>query len=198
MNRMRRRWRWERHATRPFRMPSEITIIFISPYNSRPLAYMRRDDRKAKVRRLGAYLPADLRAALNRRADEELRLRQAWISTIPEPLASHARPVRYAAGLLFVHADTPAWAGRLRHQQSTFVEALRRASALHDLTDLRVRVVPPDSNDDSAPSVRRPSSRLSAKAALVIEGTASSVSDPDLRAALKRLAQRDPSSSSKR
>ncbi len=162
---------------------------------------MKRNDRKAKVQRLGAYLPADLSAALNRRADEGLRLRQAWISTIPEPLASHAYPVRYAAGLLFVHADTPAWAGRLRHQQPAFVEALRRASVLHDLTDLRVRVVPLDSANaigDSQPKVRRPKSRLSAKAALVIEGSASAIADPDLRAALRRLAQRDPSSPSKR
>src|SRR4051794_35140055 len=120
---------------------------------------MKKSGTSAELKRLAAFLPANLRNALNRRMDEGLQLRQAWISSIPEPLASHAHPVRYTAGILTVHADTAAWATRLRHQYSTFVAALRRNTELHDITDLRVRVVPVD-GAETLP-VSRPRSRIS-------------------------------------
>lgn len=153
---------------------------------------MKKSSTSAGLKRLAAFLPGDFKAALNRRADEGLRLRQAWISSIPEPLASHAQPIRYEGGLLLVHADTPAWGTRLRHQQSVFVSALQRNHVLRDLKELRVRVVPRSTDDDSR-AVVRPHSRLSAAAGRIIERTAAAVSDPDLRAALLRLAQRSDS-----
>jgi hypothetical protein len=158
---------------------------------------VKRGHSKAGPRRLGAFLPGNLTNALNHHVDEGLRLRQAWISCLPEPLASHSRPVRYAAGLLFVHVDTPAWASRLRHQQPALVSTLRRDPALRDLVDLRVRVVPAGSSDLHAVP-ERPRSRLSAKAAQTIERAVDSVSDPGLRAALGRLAERGGSAPPKR
>lgn len=150
---------------------------------------MRRKDPAAGPRRLGAYIVGNLTHELNRRVDEGLRLRRIWAAAVAEALAAHAYPVRYAAGLLFVHVDTPAWASRLRHQQSALISALRRDPALRDLTELRVRVVPPESAETPTADRRAPS-RLSAQAAKVIERTAVAISDPDLRAALERLAQR--------
>jgi hypothetical protein len=149
------------------------------------------------ARRLGAYIVGNLTDELNSRLDEGLRLRRAWASAVPEPLASHAHPVRYAAGLLFVHVDTPAWASRLRQQQTSLLEALRRTPVLRDTTDLRARVVPPGSADFPTPPPRR-RSRLTEKAAKVIERTAADIADPELRAALERLAQRGDAASTKR
>jgi hypothetical protein len=150
---------------------------------------MTRGKPRVGARRLGAYIAGNLTDELNHRLDEGLRLRQAWSSAVAEPLASHVHPVRYAAGLLFVHVDTPAWASRLRHQQSSLTEALRRAPLLRDLSDLRVRVVPPGSADFPSPAPRL-RTRLTEKAAKVIERTAAGIAHPKLRAALERLAQR--------
>jgi hypothetical protein len=172
--------------------------MFIGRYQSRSLQNVKKYHPSGKARRLGAYLPPSLTNALNRRSDEGLQLRQAWLAAIPEPLVSHAHPVRYTAGLLFVHADSPAWAGRLRHEQSTFMAALKRVSFLRDLTDLRVRVVPLDAGPLTKAASPRPMSRLSANAANVVEQSAATISDPDLRAALQRLAQRGDAASPKR
>lgn len=150
---------------------------------------MTRGKPGAGARRLGAYIVGNLTDELNRRLDEGLRLRRAWVAAVPEPLASHAHPVRYAAGLLFVHVDTPAWASRLRHQQSSLTQALRRTSALRDMTDLRMKVVPPGSTYFSSPPPRS-RTRLTEKAAKIIDRTAAGITHPELRAALERLAQR--------
>ena len=132
-------------------------------------------------------MPEPLAGALSSRADEVSRLQQTWRAVVPEPMASHARPVRYAAGLLFIHADTAAWATRLRHQQAALVASLRRTPMLRDLAGVRLRVVPPEI------PIRRPApptsgSRLSPKAAAVVADAARAIAHPELRAALERLA----------
>lgn len=157
---------------------------------------MIRDSTKSGPRRLGGFLPGNLTNALNRRIDEDLRLRQIWIRSISEPLASHARPVRYVDGLLFVHAETPAWASRIHHQKLALIATLQREQTLRDLREIRVRAVPRDPVETPAPS-RRPT-RLSVAAARVIAETASAISHPELRAALERLAALGDHSTSKR
>lgn len=140
------------------------------------------------ARRLAACLPEHLTNALGHRVDEDSRLRQAWRARIPEPLASHVRPVRYAAGTLFVHVDTSAWASRLRHQQPALVSALKGVPLFRDLVDFRFRVVPLEAPAPRA-AVKPTPSRLSAKAAKTVADAARTVSNPDLRAALERLAE---------
>lgn len=141
------------------------------------------------ARRLGTCLPEHLSRALSSRVGEDSRLRQAWHGCVSEPLASHVRPVRYTAGLLFVHVDTPAWASRLRHQQPALVTALRRVPAFRDLADLRVRVVPRESSSPAVKTAPRSPSRLSAEAAKAVAQAARTIDNPGLRAALERLAQ---------
>lgn len=143
-------------------------------------------------KRLADCLPDRLRGALSARVDEDSRLRHAWHARVAEPLASHVRPVRYAAGLLFVHVDTAAWASRLRHERPAVMTALRGSAFFRDLADLRFRVVPRGSSTppaaaraDTAPQP----TRLSGRAAEEIGRTAATVTDPALRAALERLAQ---------
>ena len=149
----------------------------------------RKADKSGSPRHLGACLPEHLTRALSLRIDEDSRLRHAWHARVPEPLASHARPVRYAAGHLFVHVDTAAWASRLRHQQPALTAALKEVPLFRDLIDLRFRVVPvtapPPRSETAAP---RPS-RLSEKAARTVAQAASTIANPSLRAALERLAE---------
>jgi len=138
-------------------------------------------------RPLSACLPEHLAAAISARVDEFSRLQQAWRANVPEPLASHARPVRYAAGLLFVHADTPAWASRLRHERAAVIATLRRTNELRALSDLRVRAVPRQA-PPAPPPPRSASTRLSPRAARIIGEASRGIADPRLRAALERLA----------
>lgn len=139
-------------------------------------------------KRLRTYLPGGLARAVSRHADEAGRLKNAWHSNIPDPLASRTHPVRYDAGVLFVHADTPAWLSRLRQQQAGLMTLLRRDPTLRDLTEIRMRVVPRDVASRQAVTKRAPS-RLSATAAAQIERSADGIADAGLRDALKRLAQ---------
>jgi hypothetical protein len=139
-------------------------------------------------KRLQKYLPGGLASALNRHTDESGRLKNAWNSVTSEQLGAHTRPVRYADRTLYVHVDTPAWASRLRQQQQTLVSALRQVSGLKDLAEIRFRVVPLEGEPSLVPTRERPS-RLSSKVAAHIEQSADTISDPLLKAALKRLAQ---------
>lgn len=140
-------------------------------------------------KRLAACLPAHLTSALSSRMDEDSRLQHAWRTCVSGPLASHARPVRYTAGLLFIHADTPAWASRLRHQQASLIATLRRAEEFRDLAALRFRVVPRASPGQAIAAAESRPSRLSAEAAKAVAQTASTINDPVLRAALERLSR---------
>lgn len=150
-------------------------------------------------KRLANCLPERLRSALSAHIDEDSRLRQAWHSRVPEPLASHAHPARYTAGLLFVYVDTAAWASRLRHQLPTLVKSLQTSPAFRGLTDIRFRVSPKDFPRSEPQLPPRPT-RLSARAAKVVGDTAATIANPALRAALERLAgcSHEPPSSKRR
>lgn len=148
----------------------------------------RRSDKVGGAKRVGACLPAFLTSALSSRIDEVSRLQPLWQRRVVGPLAVHARPVRYAAGLLYVHVDTPAWASRLRHERPALVAALRESRELADLADIRWRVVPREEHPLPVPRPPSGGARLSSKAVEAIVRTAPTIAYPPLRAALERLA----------
>ena len=139
-------------------------------------------------KRLANCLPDSLRSALSGRVDENSRLSHAWHACVAEPLASHAHPVRYAAGLLFVHVNTPAWASRLRYEKPALLARLRASPAFRDIGDIHFRVVPLEPMVTNARKPPQPS-RLSPQAAEVVAQTAATITDPALREALGRLAR---------
>lgn len=67
-------------------------------------------------------------------------LRAQWTELLPGALGRHSRPLWYRDGRLLVEADSPAWATRLRFQQQTLYQRLRRSGACPDLRELRIRV----------------------------------------------------------
>ncbi|MBI3900212.1 MAG: DUF721 domain-containing protein [Gammaproteobacteria bacterium] len=142
------------------------------------------------LKRLRAYLPSGLANTLSRHADVASKLRHLWQTHVPEPLASHAHPVRYEAGVLYVHVDTPAWASRLRQQQTSVATSLRRDAMARELVEIRVRVVPLEQAIPRTARTPARTSRLTTAAASQIDRTADGINDPELRAALKRLADR--------
>ena len=102
------------------------------------------------------------------------------LSQLPPDFRPHCAGIRPDGDTLVVFADSPVWATRLRY------EAPRILSET-GFRKLRVRVAAASAT--SPPAVRKAPSLPAAAAALLRE-TAAGVADPDLAAALLRLASR--------
>jgi hypothetical protein len=102
------------------------------------------------------------------------------LSQLPPDCRPHCAGLRPDADTLTVFADSPVWATRLRYEVPRILPEL-------GFRNLRVRVVPPAS---TAPPAVRKAPPLSAAAADLLRETAAGVADPELAAALLRLAAR--------
>lgn len=117
---------------------------------------------------------------------ERLRsLRARWAQTVPMPLRAHVRPAHFDRGQLLVEADSPAWATKAHHQKPVLIERLAGCEEFAGIADIRIRVSPVE---DAHPSRGTRKVRISAEAAELLDSTADAVSDPNLKAALRRLA----------
>ncbi len=149
---------------------------------------------KSGPRSIRAHLQPDLLQRLGRELDEASRLELAWSRVLPAPLSEQTRPCHYEHGRLTVSAPSAAWASRLRQQQSSLVERLRREPGLTGLRELVVQIAPKGESDTVAElrtlakSTRRAPARLTPQTARLLREVAERVSDPELRAALERLA----------
>jgi hypothetical protein len=102
------------------------------------------------------------------------------LSQLPPDFRPHCTGVRPDGDTLVVFADSPVWATRLRYEAPRILPGT-------GFRNLRVRVAPPAAT--VRPAVRKAPSLPGAAAALLRE-TAAAVADPDLAAALLRLAAR--------
>jgi hypothetical protein len=118
-------------------------------------------------------------------------LRARWHALIGEPTAGHSEPTLYEGGRLTVTVRSPAWASRVRQKEAGLMRALRADPAFRGLRELRVRIQPTDPVVKPAAAPARRPSRISPRAARMVQSVAASVSDPDLRAALERLGSID-------
>lgn len=125
-------------------------------------------------------------ARLIGRANQIARINDTFRSLVPPNMQDHAVLTRLETDAWIIQADSSAWATRLRYS----LPRLRRRLAEQlntNVPTLRVRVKPADSAPPPPPPPRR--LRMSHEAADLIEGTAKSMSDQRLAAALKRLAK---------
>jgi hypothetical protein len=103
---------------------------------------------------------------------------------LPEPLKSHCWPAGITGNQLNLVTDSSTWATQLRYQQQQILKQINTDLGLK-LIKMRIRI--------SARQVYRrkvwPARHLSQKSAELIKQGAMSVPDPDLRAALLRLAE---------
>ena len=121
---------------------------------------------------------------------EDVRLSALWHTLMPEPLAGHTRPVAYARGQLTLHAESAAWASRVRQQKQALCERLRREPFFASLVDINVRIVPPGAAEVFRPiSKKNRTARFSPGAIELLRSTARSTRDPALAAALDRLVR---------
>jgi len=135
-------------------------------------------------RRPGALLKGGGLAALLERARRLDALQREAAAHLGLPLAAHCRVANVRGETLVLVADGPAWASRARfhargliaHLNARFGLRLRRAQ-------VRIRPQAPPGPPRSRPPIP-PAGREA------LERTARTIPDPDLRAALLRLARR--------
>ena len=139
--------------------------------------------RTLNPKRLSTFLrsrDSGLKTLLDR-GDELLRLTEEVRAQLPLPLSLHCTVGGLRDGRITLVADTPAWAARLRFHGPALLQKLGRG-----LSQVRVIISPP--RQDRQPPRRR--AQLSESSARLLGDTASGVDDPQLRAALLRLARR--------
>jgi len=106
---------------------------------------------------------------------------------LPEPLKGHCRVLSVRDNTLVLAADSPVWAARLRFHTTQLVKQLNRQQTVK-LRTVRVRVRPPERPRAEQVGYR---AKPPGKAGLVaLRQTAVTVSDPALKSALLRLANR--------
>lgn len=121
----------------------------------------------------------DLLSRLDRIASDSDRLVREVRRALPEAVAAHVCSAVIHDGTLLIHVDGPAWVTRLR----CLGNPLPGISQRHDR--IRIRVLPV-SGRPPRKVVAPPGVPAAARRAL--ESAAATMDDPDLRAALARLA----------
>lgn len=104
---------------------------------------------------------------------------------VGRPLSEHLNVANYSDDSLTLHTDSPAWASRLRFKIQTILEYARTECGLENLKSVRVKVVLMNPNIDRT----RPAPRVSKQTANLIEDTAKSIDDQDLKSALIKLSK---------
>jgi hypothetical protein len=109
---------------------------------------------------------------------------------LPDPLRTHCQLLAIRDETLVLAADSPVWAARLRFHGPQLVKQLSRNQTVK-LRTIRIRVRPPERN---VPEKRPGSMRqLSKNSTAALQQVAQNVSDPGLKTALLRLANRQVS-----
>jgi hypothetical protein len=108
------------------------------------------------------------------RADRTLR------AALPEAAAPHVRLANLRGGCAILHADSAAWAERLRYLRSTILEALGEGVA-----DLQIRVVTPEAEPTRRTTPRQPPPEVAGRTLKQLADHC----EPRLASALRRLAR---------
>ncbi|MFC3606592.1 DUF721 domain-containing protein [Stutzerimonas tarimensis] len=122
--------------------------------------------------------------ALFSEAQRLSRLQQLLESQLPPAARTHCRVASWRAGTLLLIVTDGNWATRLRYGQRRLQQGLQSLPEFAGLARIVFKVRP--SGKAAAPS--RPRPELSPRAAYSLQATAAGIADPQLRAALERLA----------
>ena len=87
---------------------------------------------------------------------------------------------------LHLHADSAAWATKLRFKTPAILEIARNHCMLSDLQNIRIKVAPPA---QVKPATTAKPHRLSAKSKQLLNEAGRAIADPKLRHALMHLAR---------
>ena len=141
-----------------------------------------------KPLRIDKLLGGSKYASLLNRARALVALETRVRELLPAPLNEHCRLLAVRDDTLVLAADSPVWASRLRFHGPLLVKQLSRLRTVK-LRTVRVRVRPPESIA-ATPDHRRAANRCGAAGTAAIQQAAQTISDPELKTALLRLAGR--------
>jgi hypothetical protein len=129
-------------------------------------------------------------ACLVTRARILLELEALLQELLPAPLKAHCRVLAVRDETLVLATSSPVWAARLRFHAPSLLKKLSNQKTVN-LRTVRVRVRPPEKTV-AAPR-RQAALRPGKAAATAIQQAAQTISDPGLKTALLRLANRQDS-----
>ncbi|HEY5701898.1 MAG TPA: DUF721 domain-containing protein [Gammaproteobacteria bacterium] len=103
-----------------------------------------------------------------------------------QPLSGHCCIANITDDMLVLHADTSAWAAKIRYLTPNILEHIRRECQLPSLKSVRIRVLPKQSEPQKQKS---PVPGITARTSSFLEQAAVSTSDPELRTRFLKLAK---------
>ena len=105
---------------------------------------------------------------------------------MPPDIKQHCHAGNLRGATLVIHAGSPAWAAKLRFLAPQLLRALQHEKNLTRLQRIEIRIQPEVPLTDNEPSKAPDISNASRQH---LQAMASTVSDPRLREALRRLAK---------
>jgi hypothetical protein len=122
-------------------------------------------------------------SAVYRHALWLLELQRRLRALLAPPLNDHVTVANCRKGALIIHADSAAWAARLRFRIPDILAGFKETPPDAAIQSVRIKVRPPDSTQPPPPAQLT----ISDDTARLLQSVAESISDPDLRASLLRL-----------
>ncbi len=154
------------------------------PKRFNPAQPPRREGKLHRVAPRLAQRPGPMRAMIDHARELE-RLRRRMRQVLPDALREQWQLARLDEAEMVIVASSGAWATRLRYAARQLQEAAQRAGGPYP-AHVTVRIAP----SAPGPSRLQPPGHLSSGAAETLRKAAAATEDPDLRAALERLASR--------
>ncbi|MDX1443615.1 MAG: DUF721 domain-containing protein [Gammaproteobacteria bacterium] len=142
-----------------------------------------------RIRNITAGLPGLERVAERAIALEQLA--ELTREAVPEPMRPHVLACAVRNRTLILFTDNAAWASQLRFIQPAILDAIADRTG-HRLDSVRLKVQQAASSErpaDSSSQSGKPDREISERSRALIESAADGISDPELAAALQRLAR---------
>ena len=108
---------------------------------------------------------------------------RAWRNVVPNPACNYIHPAYYKDGRLTVWVHSPVWANWVRHRQRLIIDRIH-ANELPEVRSLNVQLIP-----EKRTSARPERSAPGPETSRIIQDSARSIADPELRESLQRLAK---------
>ena len=111
---------------------------------------------------------------------------RAWRAILPKPACDHIHPALFRDGQLTVWVYSPVWANWMRHRRAAIISVIND-QGLPKVHTLTIKLSQQQSSYRNNPLVDQ--QRPSKIAGQVVEQTARSIADPELRHSLQRLVR---------
>lgn len=123
------------------------------------------------------------------------RMSRLLLDRLPPSFAPHCRVAGIVRQTLVLHADSPAWASKLRYYCPRLPADLCQQPDFGQLNDIRIKVVPPEIVQASRQPRQAPRRSLPPTAARLLREVAAATPNAPLREAMLRLATREKTDS---